>query len=307
MILGFSTSESADAFPGSIRAFSVLDGELVWQFNTIPAPGDPGSETWADGSLARAGGANVWTGMTLDEERGLLFAPTGSATPDFYGVNRLGDNLYANSLLAIDARTGRLEWHYQVTRHDLWDRDNPSPPTLTQLERDGRTIDAVALTTKSGHLYMFDRETGESIYPIVEVDQLQSTLPGEVPAAMQPVSTVAFSRQTFEVTNRTEEARRFVQAQIDRLGPAARGAATRRHRAPSALVRRRRRMGRVGVRPDQQPPDSSMRTTSQGFFELSRGPGRLQRLRHVCPALRKLPWPGCWKAPTPVAVAGWRT
>jgi len=214
IILGFSTSESANAFPGSVRAFSALDGELVWQFNTIPAPGEPGSETWADGSLERAGGANVWTGMTLDEDRGLLFAPTGSATPDFYGVHRLGDNLYANSLLAIDARTGRLEWHYQVTRHDLWDRDNPSPPTLVQLERDGRTIDAVALTTKSGHLYVFDRETGESMYPIVEVETLPSTLPDEVPAATQPVSTVAFSRQTFEVTNRSEEARRFVEERI---------------------------------------------------------------------------------------------
>ena len=215
IILGFSTSESAGAFPGSVRAFSALDGALVWQFNTIPAPGDPGSETWADGSLAQAGGANAWTGMTLDEERGLLFAPTGSATPDFYGANRLGDNLYANSLLAIDARTGQLRWHYQVVRHDLWDRDNPSPPTLVQLDRNGRTIDAVALTTKSGHLYVFDRETGESMYPIVEVDQLPSTLPGEVPAPTQRVSTVAFSRQTFEITNRTEEARRAVEEQIE--------------------------------------------------------------------------------------------
>ena len=215
IILGFSTSESAGAFPGSVRAFSALDGALVWQFNTIPAPGDPGSETWADGALAQAGGANAWTGMTLDEERGLLYAPTGSATPDFYGANRLGDNLYANSLLAIDARTGQLRWHYQVVRHDLWDRDNPSPPTLVQLDRDGRTIDAVALTTKSGHLYVFDRETGESMYPIVEVDQLPSTLVGEVPASTQRVSTVAFSRQTFEITTRTEEATSFVEEQIE--------------------------------------------------------------------------------------------
>ena len=215
IILGFSTSESAGAFPGSVRAFSALDGALVWQFNTIPAPGDPGSETWADGALAQAGGANAWTGMTLDEERGLLYAPTGSATPDFYGANRLGDNLYASSLLAIDARTGQLRWHYQVVRHDLWDRDNPSPPTLVQLDRDGRTIDAVALTTKSGHLYVFDRETGESMYPIVEVDQLPSTLVGEVPAPTQRVSTVAFSRQMFEITTRTEEATSFVEEQIE--------------------------------------------------------------------------------------------
>ena len=214
IMLGFSTSEWADSFVGSIRAFSAIDGQLVWQFDTIPKPGDVGSETWAEGSLATAGGANVWSGMALDEERGLLFAPTGSATPDFIGVTRLGDNLFANSLVALDARTGKLKWHYQVVRHDLWDRDNPAPPTLVRLQRDGEVIDAVALTTKSGHLYVFDRETGESMYPIVEVDTLPSTMPGEVPAPKQPLSTVAFSRQIFETTNRTPEARAFVQEQI---------------------------------------------------------------------------------------------
>ena len=214
LIMGFSTSEDADSHPGSVRAFSAMDGRLVWRHDNIPAPGTPGSETWAEGSLEKAGGANVWSGMTLDEERGMLFAPTGSATPDFYGANRLGDNLYANSLLAINARTGKLVWHYQVIRHDLWDRDNPSPPTLVQLERDGKTIDAVALTTKSGHLYVFDRETGESVYPILEVETLPSTLPGEVPAPTQRVSSVAFSRQKFEITHRTEEARKHVEEQI---------------------------------------------------------------------------------------------
>ena len=210
IIVGFSTSEWADAFKGSIRAFSAVDGELVWQFDTIPAPGAPGSETWAEGSLPQAGGANVWSGMALDEERGLLFAPTGSATPDFIGATRLGDNLFANCLLALDARTGALQWHYQVVRHDLWDRDNPSPPTLVQVERDGEIVAAVALATKSGHLYVFNRETGESLYPIVEVDTLPSTMPGEVPAPKQPLSTVAFSRQQFEITNRTPEATAYV-------------------------------------------------------------------------------------------------
>lgn len=214
LIMGFTTSEWADSFPGSIRAFSAEDGALVWQFDTIPAPGAPGSETWAEGALDHAGGANVWTGMALDEERGILFAPTGSATPDFVGASRLGDNLFANCLLALDARTGERLWHYQVVRHDLWDRDNPAPPTLVRLERDGEVVDAVALTTKSGHLYVFDRETGESMYPIVEVDTLPSTMPGEVPAPKQPLSTVAFSRQTFEVTDRTPEARAHVEALI---------------------------------------------------------------------------------------------
>ena len=215
LIMGFTTSEWADSFPGSIRAFHAEDGALLWQFDTIPAPGAPGSETWADGALDHAGGANVWTGMALDEERGILFAPTGSATPDFVGASRLGDNLFANCLLALDARTGERLWHYQVVRHDLWDRDNPAPPTLVQLERDGEVVDAVALTTKSGHLYVFDRETGESMYPTVEVDTLPSTMPGEVPAPKQPLSTVAFSRQTFEVTNRTPEARAHVKALIE--------------------------------------------------------------------------------------------
>ena len=215
IILGFSTSEWEDAFPGSIRAFNAVDGELVWQFDTVPTPGAPGSETWAEGALATAGGANAWTGMTLDEARGILFAPTGSATPDFLGAGRLGDNLYANCLLALDVHTGELLWHYQVVRHDLWDRDNASPPTLVQVERDGRKTDAVALATKSGHLYLFDRETGESLYPIVEVDSaVPSSIPGESPAPTQRFSSVVFSRQQFEITNRTPEARAFVEDAI---------------------------------------------------------------------------------------------
>lgn len=214
LIMGFSTTEGEDAHKGSIRAFSAIDGSLEWQFDTIPKPGDIGSETWAEGSLDRAGGANVWTGMALDEERGIVFAPTGSATPDFYGARRLGDNLFANSLVAVDARTGEYRWHFQVIRHDLWDRDNPAPPTLVEVERDGRTIDAVALTTKSGQLFVFDRETGESLYEIYEIDALPSTLPGEVPAATQPLSEVVFSRQSFEVTQRTPEATAFVEEKI---------------------------------------------------------------------------------------------
>lgn len=215
IILGFSTTEGTDSAPGAVRAFSAIDGKLVWQFNTIPAPGEPGSETWAEGSYERAGGANVWTGFTMDNDRGVLFVPTGSATPDFYGANRLGDNLYANCLLAIDARTGKLKWHYQVIKHDLWDRDNPSPPTLVQLNRDGRRIDAVTLTTKGGHLYAFDRDTGESLYPLIEIKTpILSTIPGEQPASSQFISSVQISKQTFEITRRSKEATQFVQEQI---------------------------------------------------------------------------------------------
>ena len=210
LVLGFSTSESATSHAGVIRAYSTIDGEELWRFNSLPLTGGLGSETWEEGSLVTAGGANNWTGMTLDEERALLFVPTGSATPDFYGAARKGENLFANSLLALDARTGELRWHYQTVRHDLWDRDLPSPPTLVQLERNGVLIDAVAVTTKSGHLFVFNRDTGESLYDIYEVEALSSNLPDEQAAPTQPVSSVAFTRQTFEMTTRNPEAVAFV-------------------------------------------------------------------------------------------------
>ena len=217
IVLGFSTSERADALPGTISAYSAIDGSLVWRHHNIPRPGEPGSETWADGALEAAGGANAWAGMALDAGRGLVFAPTGSATPDFYGASRVGDNLYANSLLAIDARTGELRWHYQTVRHDVWDRDLPSPPTLVQLERGGALIDAVAVTTKSGHLFVFERETGESLFDIGEVAAHPSELPGEVVVTSQPESSIALTRQRFEMTTRSREAIAFVSAIRDRL------------------------------------------------------------------------------------------
>ena len=217
LILGFSTAESANSHSGMIRAFNVHTGEELWRFNSLPVEGGLGSETWEEGSLDTAGGANNWTGMTLDEERAMLFVPTGSATPDFYGATRTGDNLFANSLIALDARTGAYHWHYQTIRHDLWDRDLPSPPTLVQLERDGVLIDGVALTTKSGHLFLFNRDTGESLYEIYEVDGLPSELPGEVVAPTQPVSSVAFTRQEFEITARNQQAIDFVNELIEPL------------------------------------------------------------------------------------------
>ena len=206
LILGFSTAESANSHAGMIRAFDVHSGEEFWRFNSLPVEGGLGSETWEEGSLDNSGGANNWTGMTLDSERGILFVPTGSATPDFYGASRIGDNLFANSLIAINARTGEYRWHYQTVRHDLWDRDLPAPPTLVQLERNGVLIDAVAVTTKSGHLFVFDRDTGESLYEIYEVNGLPSELPGEVVSPTQPVSSVAFTRQEFEMTARNQTA-----------------------------------------------------------------------------------------------------
>ena len=206
LIMGFSTSESSTSHSGMIRGFDVRSGSELWRFNSLPLTGGLGSETWEEGSLVEAGGANNWTGMALDEERGMLFVPTGSATPDFYGASRTGDNLFANSLVALDARSGEYRWHYQTVRHDLWDRDLPSPPTLVQVERDSVTLDAVAVATKSGHLFLFNRDTGESLYEIYEVDGIASELPGEEAATSQPVSSVAFTRQEFEMTTRNAEA-----------------------------------------------------------------------------------------------------
>ena len=217
VILGFSTSESATALPGAIRAFDVLTGRELWRFNSLPQPGDVAAESWLPQSLALTGGANNWAGMTLDEGRGLLFVPTGSATPDFYGATRPGDNLFANSLIAIDARTGEYRWHFQTVRHDLWDRDLPAPPTLVRVEHDGISTDAVAQTTKSGHLYLFDRDTGSPLYDVVESAALPSEFPDERPAATQSVSSVSFTRQEFELTTRSPAAAEFVEERIANL------------------------------------------------------------------------------------------
>lgn len=217
IVLGFTTSEDRNALPGSVSAYSALDGSLVWRFHSIPRPNEAAANTWAAGALASAGGANTWTGMALDIDRELLFAPTGSATPDFDGRTRQGSNLYANTLLALDVRTGILRWHFQVVRHDLWDRDLPAPPTLVQLARDGALIDAVAMPTKSGQLFVFDRETGEPLFEVTEAEAAQSRIPGEGVSPVQPQSVIAFTRQEFEVTDRIPEAREFVRAIVSGL------------------------------------------------------------------------------------------
>ncbi|MAE93944.1 MAG: pyrrolo-quinoline quinone, partial [Deltaproteobacteria bacterium] len=161
LILGGRVNEAVGAAPGHVRAFDVRTGEIRWIFHTIPHPGEPGYETWPPDAWQSVGGANAWAGISVDTERGLAFVPTGSATPDFFGGERAGDNLYANTLLALDARTGERRWHYQVVRHDIWDRDLPSPPNLLELVRGGERIPAVAQLTKTGHTFLFHRETGE--------------------------------------------------------------------------------------------------------------------------------------------------
>ena len=206
IIMPLRVSEGADAAPGDIRAFNVITGKLEWTFHTIPHPGEEGYETWENPNIYKntegVGGANNWAGMAIDEERGILFVPTGSAAPDFYGGGRKGQNLFANCLLALDAKTGKKRWHFQFTHHDLWDRDPPAPPNLIQVKRDGKTIAAVAQVTKQGYIFVFDRETGKPLFDIEERKVSPSTLPGEQAWPTQPVPTKPkpFARQSADLT-----------------------------------------------------------------------------------------------------------
>lgn len=215
LIVGSITSETLPTPPGDIRAYEVTTGKLRWTFHTIPRPGEFGYETWPPGAWKYTGSANNWSGMALDKKRGLVFVPTGSAAYDFYGANRIGDNLFANCLIALKAETGERIWHFQAVRHDIWDRDFPSPPTLVKIKHDGRLVDAVAQTTKSGHLYLFERETGKPLFPIEYRKYPASDIDGEVTAEMQPlpVKPKPFARQQLTVdllTQRTPEAHKAV-------------------------------------------------------------------------------------------------
>lgn len=199
IIMPMRLSEGADAAPGHIQAFDIRTGKLAWVFHTIPQPGEFGYTTWPKETWKNTdvGGGNNWAGMAVDTQRGILFVPTGSAAFDFYGGNRKGQNLFANCLLALDARTGKRLWHYQLVHHDVWDRDFPSPPNLITVTHNGKRIDAVAQTTKSGHVLVFDRVTGKSLFPIKEVAVEQSNLLGEStwPTQPQPQKPAPFARQ----------------------------------------------------------------------------------------------------------------
>ncbi|MDP8980378.1 MAG: PQQ-binding-like beta-propeller repeat protein, partial [Acidobacteriota bacterium] len=197
LIVGGRTPEALPAPPGDIRAYDVRTGKLRWAFHTIPHPGEYGYETWPKEAWTYSGAANNWAGMAVDEKRGIVYVPTGSAASDFYGFDRLGDNLFANTLLALDARTGKRIWHFQAVRHDIWDRDFPSPPTLVTVKRGRERIDAMAQTTKQGWLYLFDRTNGAPLFPIAQRAYPASTTPGETAAATQPLPTrpEPFARQ----------------------------------------------------------------------------------------------------------------
>ncbi|GLU51749.1 outer membrane protein assembly factor BamB family protein [Dyadobacter frigoris] len=194
-------SEGPDAAPGNIQAFNVRTGELAWVFHTIPHPGEFGYNTWPKDVYknTEVGAANNWAGMAVDKKRGILFVPTGSAGFDFYGGNRAGQNLFANSLLALNARTGKRIWHFQLVHHDIWDRDIPAPPNLITIKKDGKTIDAVAQVTKAGFVYVFDRVTGKPVYPINEIAVPKSDIPEEKSWPTQPVPTLPkpYARTTF--------------------------------------------------------------------------------------------------------------
>ena len=222
LILGSLVSEGLPAAPGHIRAFDVRTGAVKWMFRTIPAPGEMGYETWPKDAHTYIGGVNAWAGLTLDEQRGLVFVPTGSAAFDFYGSNRIGDNLFANCLLALNARTGERVWHFQFVKHDLWDRDLPSAPTLVTVQRNGKPVDAVAQITKSGYVWVFDRETGQSLFPFEEREVAASDVDGEVTAHTQvmPLKPAPFARQQLTedvVTNRTPQAREMVLSRLKTL------------------------------------------------------------------------------------------
>ena len=219
LIVGGEEAESLPASYGDIRAFDVRTGKMRWTFHTIPRPGEYGYDTWPKDAWTYTGAANNWAGMAVDVKRGIVYVPTGSAASDFYGANRIGDDLFANCLLALDANTGKRLWHFQAVKHDLWDRDFPSPPTLVTVKRDGKLVDAVAQTTKHGYVYLFDRTNGAPLFPIEYKKYPPSTVDGEVASDTQPLPTkpAPFARQLLTedlLTNRTPEAHQWALEQF---------------------------------------------------------------------------------------------
>ena len=218
-IVGGRLPETLPALPGDIRAYDVRSGKLRWSFHTIPHPGEFGYETWPKDAWQKSGAANNWTGMTVDQKAGIVYAPTGSAAFDFYGGDRLGDNLFADCELALNAETGERLWHFQGVRHDLWDRDFPSPPTLVSILHNGKKVDAIAQTTKQGFVYVFDRAHGDPLFPVEYHPYPPSDLPGEVAAKEQPLPTkpAPYARQRLTedmLTNRTPEVHQWALEQF---------------------------------------------------------------------------------------------
>src|SRR3984957_19933367 len=216
IITGCSNGEgspTAGAY-GDIRGWDAKTGKLLWTFHTVPRRGEPGSRTWPPDGWKNRSGTNVWGFFTIDDKRGIVYAPVGAPTSDFYGADRVGDGLYGNSLVALDARTGKRKWFHQLVHHDLWDYDAAAPPALFDIRRGGRVIPAVAQITKMGMLFVFDRVTGEPVYGIEERTVPQSIVPGEVTAKTQPfpVKPPPLAKNTFRIEdlyNRLPEQARF--------------------------------------------------------------------------------------------------
>jgi len=218
IIVGGQNPETYPSPPGDIRAFDVRTGKLRWTFHTIPHPGEFGYDTWPKDAWKTAGAANNWGGMSVDTKRGIVYVPTGSAVFDFYGKFRVGNDLFADTLLALDANTGKRIWHFQAVHHDLWDRDFSAPPALVTLKRDGKSIDAIAQTSKTGYLYVFDRVSGKPLFPIVETPFPASTVPGEVASPTQPIPSLPapYTRQFITedmLTNLTPEEHAWAEKQ----------------------------------------------------------------------------------------------
>lgn len=214
IILGGENPETLPAPPGDVRAFDVRTGHLRWSFHTIPHPGEFGYDTWPKDAWKTSGAGNNWAGFALDPKRGIVYVPTGSPASDFYGADRIGDNLFADCLIALNADTGERIWHFQGVRHDIWDRDFPSPPALVKVKHDGKNVDAVAQTTKQGFVYLFDRTNGKPLFPVQYQKYPPSTVPGEVAASEQPLPTMPapFARQRLTedlLTTRTPEAHQW--------------------------------------------------------------------------------------------------
>ncbi|GJM29807.1 MAG: hypothetical protein DHS20C17_24420 [Cyclobacteriaceae bacterium] len=220
IIIGSSVLEAYGAAPGHIRAYNVKTGSLQWIFHTIPHPGEFGYETWPKDYYLTGGGANAWGGLSIDRDRGMVFAPIGAATHDFYGADRVGEGLFANSVLALDAATGAYRWHFQVSHHDVWDYDLPAAPNLVRVNHKGREIDAVAQLTKQGLIFLLDRETGEPLFEVEELPVPMSTVPGEStwPTQPFPVKPPPLVRHNFDlslVTDISPESRANVLEQIN--------------------------------------------------------------------------------------------
>ncbi|WP_018614172.1 pyrroloquinoline quinone-dependent dehydrogenase [Segetibacter koreensis] len=215
LIMGSTVGEGPEpAAPGFVRAFDIETGKLNWVFHTIPQSGEFGNDTWGNDSWKKAGGVNAWSGISLDEKRGIAFIATGSPTWDFYGQDRPGNNLFGNCVVALDANTGKRMWHFQTVHHDIWDKDVPCPPNLVTVKHNGKKIDAVAQVSKTGYVYLFNRETGKPLFEIEEKAVPASNIPGEHTSATQPVpiKPKAFARTGLTVndmTNLNPEAHTF--------------------------------------------------------------------------------------------------